>query len=279
MFYAEDIPSAVVSSFEFTPGTPGQNTTVQFTDTSTNTAANGTITYTWDFGDGSVLSSAKNPSHVYSSVGNFTVMHVARGSMNQTPSISYGVVSVQPVAAPLYCNSAGGNTAGVLLSYVSGETSTQQYERIWSGTWPNAVCRQPYTCTCDPYYAKYQCLPNGSETLISQNHPDCCALCNFNNAPVGTPPTVLNLPNFVVTSVSVTPSTTCYSGEYIQIVASVSNTGSVAAAATVTFYWDDGTAFDLERTTPVINVNSTQNTPPAGGYADRAGVICAVVKM
>lgn len=273
-----DIPDAVISSFSWTPLNPESGDTVQFTDTSTNTADNGTITYAWDFGDGSVISTAKNPTHVYTATGNgmnFTIMHTARGSVNQTSAISYGTIGVAGVAPPLVCNSAGGNTAGVVLDYISGETSAQQYARVWSGNYPNAICKQPYTCTCAPYYAKYQCLPNGSETLISQNHPDCCKICGLTPL-TGVPPTVLNIPNFQVLSVSITPSTTCYSGEYIQAVAAVQNTGGAAGAASVTFYLDDGTAFDLARTTSVIDVNSTQNTPPAGGFA-RPGVLCAIV--
>ena len=274
-----DIPDAVICSFSWTPLNPKSGDTVHFTDTSTNTAANGNITYAWDFGDGSVISTAQNPTHVYTAVGNgmdFTIMHTARGSVNQTSAIAYGTIGVDGVAPPLVCNSAGGDVTGVVASYIPGESGTDHYYRIWTNApYPNSLCKQPYECTCSPDYAKYQCAPNGSMTLISQNHPDCCKFCGL-AAISGAATVVLQLPKFTVTRVSVTPSTTCYSGEYIQAVATVTNTGAVAGAASVTFYWDDGTAFDLARTTSIVSVNGTQDTPPAGGFA-KQGVLCAVV--
>jgi PKD repeat protein len=49
--------------------------TVRFTDTSANMNAdmNRPVSYAWDFGDGPSNSTARNPDHTYTSVGNYTV--------------------------------------------------------------------------------------------------------------------------------------------------------------------------------------------------------------
>ena len=272
------MPTSVVSSFTFTPISPTNGQTIQFTDTSTNTAGNGTIVYAWDFGDGTPISTEQNPTHAYypgAGGGNYTVVHQSRGSVNYAPSDSYATITIQAQAPPAtVCNPAGGNVTGIISM-----SAPDSDKWVINSTYPYySGCKEPYACTCSPYYAKYQCIPTGAEKLISEYHPDCCLFCGVTVAS-GTPVTVLDIPNFEVTNISVTPSATCYSGEYIQVVVTVANTGNAAGAATVTLYWDNGNVFDLARVTPVISVNGTQDTPAFGGYADYTGYLCAEVTI
>jgi PKD repeat protein len=51
-------------------------------------------TYTWDWGDGSPLSSAVSPTHPYNTIGNFTVTLTATNRYNQ--NVATGVVTVIP---------------------------------------------------------------------------------------------------------------------------------------------------------------------------------------
>ena len=61
-----------------------------FTNLSTGT---GPLTYTWDFGDGSPLSSETNPVHIYTAVGTYTVTLTVDGPYGQ--DVITGTVAVQ----------------------------------------------------------------------------------------------------------------------------------------------------------------------------------------
>ena len=76
--------NAPVADFEWSPETIVVNETVQFTSTSTD-ADGDTLVYTWDFGDGSPLSSEKNPTHIYTKMGLYNVtLKVNDGTDNDT---------------------------------------------------------------------------------------------------------------------------------------------------------------------------------------------------
>ena len=76
--------NAPVADFEWSPETVVVNETVQFTSTSSD-ADGDSLTYTWDFGDGSALSSEKDPTHIYTKVGLYNVtLKVSDGTDNDT---------------------------------------------------------------------------------------------------------------------------------------------------------------------------------------------------
>lgn len=125
------------------------------------------------------------------------------------------------------------------------------YYSNWTGDYPNSVCVHPYLCSCAPYYAKYQCEANGRETLLSQNSAECCSRC----------PAIATKPGLTVIEVTVNPPS-CTVGDTVSITAHVSNTGTAAGSATVTFKYDDGTVIGTPQSTGVINVNTTVATFP-----------------
>lgn len=76
-----------VSGFSFAPATAGLNQPVTFSDLNSTTT-----TWHWDFGDGTT-SNVKNPSHVYSQVGNYMVtMTASEGSCEVKKSKQVRVV-------------------------------------------------------------------------------------------------------------------------------------------------------------------------------------------
>ena len=75
--------------------------TVQFTDTSQNTAG---ATYSWDFGDNGTSSSA-NPQHVYSTGGVFTVTLTLTSSNGTSTSTRTGYVNAGCVV-PNFANTS-----------------------------------------------------------------------------------------------------------------------------------------------------------------------------
>ncbi|AKB30309.1 cell surface protein [Methanosarcina siciliae T4/M] len=67
---SEPLPEAPVANFTATPTSGNAPLTVNFTDASTGTISS----YAWDFdNDGSIDSTEQNPSHTYTSAGNYTV--------------------------------------------------------------------------------------------------------------------------------------------------------------------------------------------------------------
>jgi PKD repeat protein len=84
---------------DFTTSTPSSCTvphTVNFTNTSTGT---GTLTYKWDFGDGTI-SSLINPTHTYTAAGNYTVRLIVSNTAGCTDTISKSnIISVGNVKA------------------------------------------------------------------------------------------------------------------------------------------------------------------------------------
>ena len=76
--YYITVGSPPVADFVGSPTTIGVGESVQFTDQSTNSPTN----WSWDFGDGQT-SAERNPSHIYSSVGTYTVSLTVMNSFGQ----------------------------------------------------------------------------------------------------------------------------------------------------------------------------------------------------
>lgn len=280
-------PDSVISSFTFSPLLGYVGEPILFTDLSGNTAINDPCTYEWDWGDGTVWGITKNASHTYSRVGNYTVVHWVTGSSSRNPTRDSKTLTVpvgEHAVQPKVCDPSKGNSSGITAN-------TAPYSEKWRA---DGSCINPYICTCDPAYAKYRCDPGigwsatlgwsggyPGQTLIGEQNADCCAFCG---APALPPdvvsPVEVPVAIFEIESVIVDPAE-CNVGDFITAVANVRNNGTAAGAATVVFYWSDGSVFgDLPRTTSTIDVNATTSTPPAAGKAPSAGVLklCAVFR-
>jgi Zn-dependent metalloprotease len=80
-----------------------------------NITANG-ITYTWDFGDGSV-STSTNPAHTYTSSGNFTVKLKATGCLSSVDSISKtAYININTPPNPTTTGASVCNSGSMLLN-------------------------------------------------------------------------------------------------------------------------------------------------------------------
>ncbi|MFY8091833.1 MAG: PKD domain-containing protein [Chitinophagaceae bacterium] len=120
-----------------------------YTFISTSTVPSGTMTYSWNFGDGSPASSLVNPTHTYSTPGTYTVTLTVTGSNGCPATTTTGSVTYCPKAVAAFnvssstsqCltgnsftfNNTSSNTAGTPASGMSylwkfgdGSTSTLQ---------------------------------------------------------------------------------------------------------------------------------------------------------
>ncbi len=79
----EEVNHPPTADFTWTPENPKVNQTVKFTSTSTDPDGDELI-YTWDFGDGSELSSDENPTHIYEEPGLYTVVLTVSDGKNTT---------------------------------------------------------------------------------------------------------------------------------------------------------------------------------------------------
>lgn len=94
------IVESLLADFTFTPGTGEVPLAVAFTDASTGNIG----AWSWDFGDGSALSTLQNPSHTYTVAGTYTItLTVTHVSGLATATVSYPI-TVLPSSNPTATN-------------------------------------------------------------------------------------------------------------------------------------------------------------------------------
>ena len=82
-----NLTDPLVADISYSPTTPSTGDAIQFTDASTD--SNGTITaWSWDFGDGSMGSTAKNPTHQYQKAGTYVVTHRVTDNNGATDTLT-----------------------------------------------------------------------------------------------------------------------------------------------------------------------------------------------
>ncbi|MDD2636937.1 MAG: PKD domain-containing protein, partial [Bacteroidales bacterium] len=95
---------------------------VQFTNSSVDA-----VSYEWDFGDGSSLSSEANPTHIYDQSGVFTVSLTATNTYGSNTKTYTDYITVNLPAAPITVGAQSCGPATLSLS-ASGESTLQWYD-------------------------------------------------------------------------------------------------------------------------------------------------------
>ena len=117
------LPPAPVANFTGTPLSGTAPLTVNFTDTSTNTPTS----WLWNFGD-STTSTSKNPSHTYSTAGNYTVSLTATnsGGSNTNTKTNYINVTASTGSAPMASFNASRTygTPGITVYFTDTSTNS-----------------------------------------------------------------------------------------------------------------------------------------------------------
>jgi PKD repeat protein len=89
-------PATLIASFTASPSNGPAPLAIQFTDTSTGNPT----AWSWNFGDGSSTVTTENPTHTFSSAGNFTVTLTVTGAGDATSSTSETIVVTNAASPP-----------------------------------------------------------------------------------------------------------------------------------------------------------------------------------
>jgi PKD repeat protein len=136
-FTTNQVPIVPVAAFtsNIQSGTPPL--TVQFTDLSTT---NVRLTYAWDFNnDGTIDSTAKNPSNVFTTVGNYTVSLTVTNSAGSDTQVSTNFITVNPVPVAPVANFTATPRTGVSPLAVSFTDTSTGTVTSWRWEYQNAT--------------------------------------------------------------------------------------------------------------------------------------------
>ena len=205
--------------------------TISFTNNSI-AGGSGTTTYLWDFGDGNT-SSAANPTHTYTSFGNYTVtLLVTNGNSCSKSLIKTNYIKILP--KPTASFTATGNnscTAPVTTTFTNTSTGAVAYD--WSfGDGGTSTSTNP----------THTYIANGSYTvrLIATNAAGCKDTFTSNSfVNIGAPNASFN-----VSSLSVCTGKTV-------------NFTNTSTPAGYTSAWDFGTGGTSTSTNPTYTFSST----------------------
>ncbi len=130
--------------------------TVQFTNTST-----GGGSYSWNFGDGGT-STSLNPSHTYTSFGNYTVVLLNNGgTCGSNTNTQTNLISLQPVTAPTSTNHANCGATSFTLN-AAGNGTLKWYNAPTGGTFlgSGTSYTTPVISTTTNYYVESNTTPS-----------------------------------------------------------------------------------------------------------------------
>lgn len=117
------------------PTTGNAPLAVNFTGSATGGTA--PYTYSWNFGDGSAISTAQNPSHTFSAAGNYTATLTVTDSSSPAKTATSSIaLNVSAVGNPLAASAAGNPTSGqtpLVVNFTGTATGgTPAYHYTWN---------------------------------------------------------------------------------------------------------------------------------------------------
>jgi len=147
-----------VANFSGTPTTGGAPLAVTFTDSSTNTPT----AWAWTFGDTNT-STLQNPSHSYSSTGNYTVALTATNAYGNNTNTKSNYITVTGGTPPV-ANFSGTPTVGIFPLAVTFTDSSTNTPTAWSWDFGDST-----TSTAQNPSHTYTSAGNYTVTLTATN--------------------------------------------------------------------------------------------------------------
>ena len=210
-FVIQILPAAL-PGFTFSPSSPIMvNNVVTFT----NTSSPGSV-FLWDFGDGSLTTATKNPQHVYTSGGNFTVTLSATFPNGCITTVTQQVIVNVCLPATFTVSNACVN-APVTVTYTGVPSASAQY--IWNFRSGNVISGTGM----GPYFLTWNA--SGTDSILLTVNDNTCS------STISLPVTVFAYP-----ASSITTLPQLCAGDSPDI----SFNGS--AGSTATYLWDFGIA-------------------------------------
>ncbi|MDD5649523.1 MAG: PKD domain-containing protein [Candidatus Nanoarchaeia archaeon] len=150
MAVADAVP---VADFTFNPVNPNEGSLVSFSDLS-NLGYDGPLTYQWNFGDGSVNDTSKNPTHTYVDNGAYTVVLTVKDSDGSIASDTtpIQVNNVNPIAnakGPYYCGLGNIISLNGTGSDVGNDTLSFAWDLNNDGTYETSGQNVTYNCATE----------------------------------------------------------------------------------------------------------------------------------
>jgi len=154
IIYSDDpVPVAPTAGFISDVQSGTAPLTVNFTDTSTGTTP---LTYAWDFGDGTVDSTIKDPSHEYTMAGTYTVNLTVANAAGIDSEIKPDFITVNPppdTTAPASVTNLTNTTfSQTLITWTWTDPADSDFEKVMvylDGVWKQNVTKgvQSWTAT------------------------------------------------------------------------------------------------------------------------------------
>lgn len=173
---SEVLPAPLIANFSFETN----DLTVKFSNASTNAT-----TYSWDFGDGTAISSEENPEHSYASGGIYTVKLTASNT-SESNEIVKQVTVIDPSAAPEASFTSSVNYLEVAFTNTSANATTYEWD-FGDGIGTSQSENPTYTYS-EPgtYMVTLVASKNGqsdtfSAEIVTTADPNLISNGNFNN--------------------------------------------------------------------------------------------------
>lgn len=120
-----------VAGFTFAPNNACAGTNVVFTNTSTGTTAG--TTYSWNFGDGTPVSTATNPSHTFAAGGTYNVTLTQTNAAGCTSTFTLPVTALAIPVVNISGDDGDGNTTNCLLPADPSTSETVTFTNSTTG--------------------------------------------------------------------------------------------------------------------------------------------------
>jgi glucose/arabinose dehydrogenase len=163
-------PFSPVAAASASPNAGLSSLAVQFSSAGSSEPYGLPLSYSWDFGDGSPVSTDANPSHSYTTNGTYTAtLTVSRGTQTATASTTVVVGNTPPTASitspAVNATYNGGDTisfSGTATDAVDGTLPASAY--TWQADfYSNGVAQPFYTAeVAHPFYGPVTGVTNGS---------------------------------------------------------------------------------------------------------------------
>jgi PKD repeat protein len=159
------VPSAVsgsyispIAAFTSNPMSGTAPLTVQFTDQSTGTSS---LTYSWDFGDGSAVSTLQSPSHQYTMPGIYTVKQTVTNLAGS--SIKTGTITVNLAPTAAFTLNPTSGFIPLTVQFTDHSTGTTPLTYAWDfgdGIGTSTIQNPSYTYTTAGTYTVKETVTN-----------------------------------------------------------------------------------------------------------------------